>query len=192
MSEQPQDNQAFLAGIRAEVKTMIHSVETQFATLSSEQLNRKATPEKWSIAECLEHLNIYSRYYNKTMKERLAKATPQAMSQTVSFSWIDKMSLDGVNPATMETKKTKTLKRFNPTQSKTSPTVLSEFLAHQADLLQILAEAENYHLNKIKIPVEFFKLMRLTLGGCLQFMFYHQKRHLIQAENVLKSFLSKQ
>ena len=167
---------------------MIKMVETQFIPLNKEQLNWKATPEKWSIAECLEHLNIYSRYYNKTMKERLTSATPQANNEAIRFSWIDKMSLDGVNPATMETKKTQTLKRFNPTHSEVSNEVLTEFLEHQADLLKILAQAESYNLNKIKIPVEFFKLMRLTLGGCLQFMLFHQKRHLIQAQNVLSSF----
>jgi len=188
MSEQTQNSQAFLANLQAEVQAMVATAEKEFAALTSEQLNWKATPEKWSIAECLEHLNIYSRYYNKSMKQRLSSATPQAATEAVRFSWIDKMSLDGVNPATMQTKKSSTLKRFNPSFSNTSPAVLSEFLQHQADLLQVLAEAEKYQLNKIKIPVEFFKLMRLTLGGCLQFMIFHQKRHLIQAQNVLRSF----
>ena len=89
------------------------------------------------------------------MKERLTSSKPQVSVENLRFSLLGNMSLDGVNPATMETKKTQTLKRFNPTHSEVSNEVLTEFLQHQADLLKILAQAESYNLNKIKMQFFF-------------------------------------
>ncbi|MGB1318692.1 MAG: DinB family protein, partial [Flavobacteriales bacterium] len=44
-------------------------VESEFDSLTHEQLNWKLSAEKWSIAEVLEHLNLVNASYEKILSD---------------------------------------------------------------------------------------------------------------------------
>jgi len=165
------------------VKDIIDIVETDFATYSPRELNWKPTPEKWSAAECLEHLNIYSRYYNPAMKKAIQEKNHLIFTANFKSAWFGDFSVKSVHPD--NAKKQKTLKRLNPIHSELPPTVLENFLSHQQQLRKIISKSRTVNLYKIKIPAEVAKLLKLRLGDCLRFIVAHEQRHIQQAKNVL-------
>ncbi len=166
------------------VKAIIQTAETDFATYSPRELNWKPTPEKWSVAECLEHLNIYSRYYNPAMEKAIQEKSHLVFVDDFKSGWIGDFSIKSVHPD--NTKKQKTLKRLAPVHSELPPTVLEDFLTYQQQLRDIISKSRNVNLNKIKIAAEVAKLLKLRLGDCLRFVVAHEQRHIQQAKAVLE------
>ncbi|MDX5482675.1 MAG: DinB family protein [Hymenobacteraceae bacterium] len=167
-----------------------HTVISSFVPLALSALNHKPAPDSWSILECLEHLNRYSRYYNPALAKAIANNSDGNYLQTISHSWLGKKSLDMVRPD--NAKKNKTVKHMNPNNSQLGRQTLEEFLDHQTELLQLLDKAKGANLSKKAIPVEFFKLLKLRIGETLEFVVLHQERHVQQALRVKEQFPTNQ
>ncbi len=177
------DSTQLLNELENAVKDIIHIVQTDFATYSPRELNWKPTPEKWSVSECLEHLNMYSRYYNPAIEKAIQEKSHFVSVKDFKSAWIGNFAVKSVHPG--HTKKQKTLKRLNPIHSELPPTVLEDFLTHQQKLQDIISKSRSVNLNKIKIPAEVAKLLKLRLGDCLRFVVVHEQRHIQQAKAVL-------
>lgn len=170
----------FLAQLAAAVTDLRATVGARFAALPLSALNQRQSPASWSILECLEHLNRYSRYYNAAFAHALARPRPAPVPPAeIAYTWLGRKSVEMMRPTTA--KKTTTLKRFNPLGSSLGGGVLLEFDQHQARLLQLLAQARPADLNRRQVPVEFFRLWHLRLGEALEFVVVHQQRHVQQA-----------
>ncbi len=174
---------AFLTALAQTVAALRTTVRTEFAALPPALLNQRPAPTSWSILECLEHLNRYSRYYNAALAKALAAPRPSADPlAAVSYSWLGRKSVDLMRPT--NAKKQTTLKHMNPLGSRLGPEVLAEFDQHQARLLALLAAAPAADLNRKAVPIEFFRLLKLRLGEALEFVVVHQQRHVQQAQRV--------
>ncbi|GAA3935144.1 DinB family protein [Hymenobacter algoricola] len=171
----------FLETLHGRVQHLHTTVSTDFAPLEAALLNFKPSPESWSMLECLEHLNRYSRYYNERLAQALAQPASRP-SRAVSHSWLGKKSIATVRPENR--KKQRTLARMNPNRSQLGKAVVEEFLQHQRQLLALLTSAKKADLNQKAIPVEFFRLLKLTIGDALEFVVAHQERHVQQAARV--------
>ena len=53
-----------------QTRIKINKVE-KFRELSEKELNHKENIEKWSVLECVEHLNLYSQFYNPEIRKRI-------------------------------------------------------------------------------------------------------------------------
>jgi hypothetical protein len=166
------------------VENQKHTAIAAFVPLELSLLNYKPAADSWSILECLEHLNRYSRYYNPVLAQAIAAQPGSSPQQTIGYSWLGKKSLEAVRPG--NGKKSKTVRNMNPNNSQLGQQTLEEFLDHQTELLQLLNRAKGADLNKKVIPIEFFKLLKLRIGETLEFMALHQERHVQQALRVKK------
>ena len=172
---------AFLTTLQTATQQLRATAQAEFESLDLTLLNQQPAPGSWSILECLEHLNRYSRYYNPQIAKALAQhGAPTA--QSVGYSWLGRKSVDMMRPDNR--KKHTTLKHMNPSGSRLGREVLTAFLAHQIELLDLLERAHAADLNRKAVPVEFFKLLKLRLGEALEFVVVHQQRHLQQALRV--------
>ena len=180
-------NTSFLAELTAAVEALRARVRTDFAALPPALLNQRPAPASWSILECLEHLNRYSRYYNAALAQELPPPRPALLPlPEVAHSWLGRKSVEMMHPT--NARRNTTPKRMNPLGSQlNSGRVLAEFDQHQTRLLELLAQAHGTNLNRATIPVEFFRLLKLRLGEALEFMVVHQQRHLQQAQRVRAS-----
>ena len=146
-------------------------------------LNWKETPKKWSILECLEHLNRYSIYYNAEIEKSILRAFKSDNSGVEAKStWLGNRFIKMMHPD--NTAKQKTFARMNPASSALNQSTLDKFLQHQNELLRLLQKASDVNLNKTSIPVEFIKLLKMNLGDGLQFVIVHELRHINQAKRV--------
>lgn len=147
-------------------------------------------PDKgqWSVVQVLEHLNAYNRYYLPLIEKELAVVTPDSDAWFVSGYWGEKFTKMMRPTNVYEIKnKMKASKKYSFPNSLNVGTVLTEFLAHQEKLLQLLGMANGKDLAKIHIPISLTKLIKLRLGDTLRFLIAHEQRHMIQARNTLKS-----
>lgn len=160
------------------------TAEAEFGNLSHNEINLKPSPDSWSVAECLEHLNYYFRYYNPVIKSRIehGKSRNWQSVDTYQSTWIGRYSVNAVLPD--NGKKMKTQKHLNPSNSSVSEGVLDEFMDHTDKLIQLCEIAQQVNLNKVRVPIEFARFLKIRLGDCLRFMAFHNERHLQQALRV--------
>ncbi len=177
-------NQSLLNKLQKDVENIVSTVDKQFKELSISELNQKENVDKWSVLECLEHLNRYAAYYNQAIQKALQSAKADTSESAYKNGWFGKMSIDMMSPENR--KKQKAITKFNPVGSQLDKTVITQFLTYQQELLTFIATAKSKNINQRKVPVEFFKLMKMKIGDALAFVVTHEQRHILQAQGVLK------
>ncbi len=170
---------SMLEDLEKQVIQQIDTVQKVFKPLGNDKLLAPSASGGWSITQCLEHLNYYSRYYIPRIRKAVEQN--QLSSPILSFKpgW-----LGGYSTRSMDVKKggkMKTLKNYNPPNALDPQQVMDEFLTHQNEMLAILPQARHVDLNKNRIPITIAPLIRFKLGDMLQFLMAHEHRHVEQA-----------
>ena len=183
-----------------DLKSRTEKVLTQsekFLSLSNEELNYRTSPDSWSVLECLEHLNLYGRFYLKEMKTRMEES-PKKSAEIFKSGLIGNYFANSMLPVSTgstsvsSTKKPNNMKTFsnmNPINSSLDKRVIEEFIQQQHEMLRLLDFAKNRNLNIIKCGITISKLIKLKLGDTFRFVIYHNERHLIQAKRVLSAIV---
>lgn len=152
---------------------------------SLEQLNYRASTDSWSALECLQHLNLYGRFYIPELTQRLNHAgsakTPQ---QFFKSSWLGNYFAKSMLPKE-QLNKMKTFKEMNPIHSQLDVSVIDEFIDQQQQMLRLLERGKTTDLTRTKVSISISKWIKLRLGDTFRFVIYHNMRHIQQAKRVL-------
>lgn len=153
--------------------------------LSEDDLQRKKDLKSWSVVECLEHLNLYAIFYNKEIQKQLQNSRYHK-SEIFRPGYLgNKFAIDMLPKKGMKTMNT--FKSKNPIYSRLNrKEVIANFLKNQKKLLELLEEAKQKDLTKIKTAITL-PLLKLRLGDTLRFVIHHNERHIVQAQKVLKN-----
>jgi hypothetical protein len=168
------------------ITEVLATVSAQLENATPNALNWKSDSTSWSALECLEHLNRYHAYYYP----ELLKAVTVKRNPTSHYTprWLGKKFIGMIDPG--KGKKMKTIRRMNPstgnTSSNLSTTTLSTFKRNQQELLTLLPMLQQNDINKKAIPLEFFKLLKISIGDAFQFIIVHEQRHVQQAVRTLQ------
>ena len=143
---------------------------------------------KWSVVQCLEHLNEFGRFYLPAVEKAIAVKTGE------KNAWFNSGFLGDYFTKSMKPKnvfdiknKMKTMKRFTFPNSLNVDTVMKEYIDQKIRLQHLLDTANDRDLNSIRIPITLTKMIKLKLGDIFRFLIAHEQRHMIQARNTLKS-----
>ncbi len=150
-----------------------------YQNMDRARLLKPARNGGWSIAQCLDHLNGYGRYYYPLMEEKMAAYTKAG--ETYTGTWLGNYFVKMMDPDT-GTRKMKAFKNHLPTPDLDPHEVVSEFIRQQEQLLNLIRIARHRDLNKIKIPISLTKYIKMNLGDTLRFLVAHNERHVRQAE----------
>ncbi len=153
-----------------------------------EVLNWKASTEKWSVLECIEHLNRYSDFYLPEIQRRMSQAQKSPADATFKSGLLGNYFAKSMLPK----EKLNTMKTFqsmNPAGSQLDKTTLAKFIAQQKELLDLLNRAREINLTKTKTAISISKLIKLRLGDTFRVLIYHNQRHIVQANKVLAAVL---
>lgn len=77
---------------------------------------------------------------------------------------------------------------MNPIGRKLNKSCLERFVEQQAQLLDFLQQAHNVDLIKTKTKISISRFIKLRLGDTLQFVVFHNQRHIYQAKELLFHF----
>ena len=155
-----------------------------FEALSVGQLQFK-NGDRWSILECLEHLNLYGDFYLVEIEKQIL-TNPQKNTSTKFKSGI----LGNYFANLMEVKegkitKMKSPKDKNPSNKNLSITTINRFLKQQEQLVNLLNQCRSIDLTRTRAAISLTNLVKLRLGDTLRFFCYHIERHVVQAERAL-------
>jgi hypothetical protein len=172
------------------VEESLRLVVQEWQNLPSHQLAQAPGPQQWSAAQCLEHLNLYSRYYNPALGQALAKAQAagHAADRTFRSTWLGNLSvksmLTGQNGQVVT--KMQALKDWRPGPAPEPWATVAEFIDHQERLLLLLEQAQATDLNRAKVSISVAKFLKLRAGDAFMFVVAHQCRHLLQAQRAVQ------
>ena len=159
-----------------------------FKDLSDKQFNFKPVPDKWSAAECLEHLNLTGSGYLKNIqrkKDHDINENHQSL-QNYKLRYPLRKFAELTGPDTKI--KMPAPKFLQASTSNLSKDVYERFVKVQENFIEIISGAQLNDLGRIKVKWPAFRVMNLHLGEVLIMTLAHQLRHLNQAERVLKSY----
>lgn len=155
--------------------------------LTTEQLNWKPRPEKWSIGQCLEHLCIAGEVYLPPISKALEHRQPSPV-ETITPGWFGRWFIKSYIAPGPETKKAPAPTKIRPVLSVVEPSVLDRFLAVNRDVRGLIERAQPYDVNRIRFVNPFISIIRFTVGTGFEIIAKHEDRHLLQAEKVRQSF----
>lgn len=162
--------------------------EALVAGLSAEQLARRPDPGKWSIAECLAHLNMTATTVQKLMARGIEQGKQEKKFGSGPFSIGPKGRLLVWIAEPPPKFRIRAPKNVRPPAAIDDPQqLLPAFLKAQDEWERLMHEQEGLDLAKIKAGQGVF---RMRLAAALPWMMAHQRRHLLQAENVKRQVSS--
>jgi hypothetical protein len=183
------ESQDFLQTVIEEVDKNSLGAQQLVAGLSDNQLSWTSSPDKWSIAQCLDHLAVTSRQFNSyltTAIERGREKWPVTSAVPYKPSWVGGWLIKQVVPET--TRKVPAPKVFRPSQSPAIEGALEKFLDQQNEFLRFVREAKGIDYNKIRLRSPVTPLMRYSLADAFVVTVVHGRRHLAQAKRVRDTF----
>lgn len=154
--------------------------------LDLQTLQTRKSPEAWNALECIEHLNLYARFYHPEISLRMQKANRSTDDEDFKSTWLGNYFANTMK-ATETLKPMKTFASMNPLKQNLSNSHLNEFIAHQEKLLELLKQAKLFNLNKVKTGISISRFIKLRLGDTFKVVIYHNERHLLQAKRAIES-----
>ena len=149
--------------------------------LSEEQLNWTSSPDKWSIAQCLEHLSVSTHSFEQYLPAAIKRGREKyPMSSAIAYrpSLIGGWLIKQLMPES--TRKVPAPKAFRPSQSAIKGS-LENFLTHQDAFLNFVKEAGQLDYNKTRLRSPVTPLMRYSMADAFVVIVVHGRRHLAQA-----------
>jgi hypothetical protein len=151
----------------------------------------RSDPGRWSVAECVAHLNLTSRPYIPLLR---AAFNDHPASTTVAAShryrrdgagWlIGTLSGPLLGIGRFRLGRVKTKPEFVPSATLERTRVVAEFEALQDEQIALTQDASGRPLEQIRIASPFDARVKYNAYSCLWLLPRHQHRHLEQAEAV--------
>jgi hypothetical protein len=177
------DTSILLNDLAERTRRNIHHIQL-LQQKSTAELNQRPGPDSWSALECIEHLNIYDRFYLPEIGRRISQS--KAGAEPVFQSGLLGNYFANMMLPKDKVTKMRTLKKTNPIYSTLDSTALDTFLNGQHILLELLDESRAVSLNKTRCNISISRWIRLKLGDTFRFLIYHQQRHILQAVKASK------
>jgi len=161
------------------------ATETQdtFGRLTPAQLNWKPSAERWSVAQCFDHLLNSNRGYFPIVDNVLSgyKRTFW-QSMPVLPGVMGKLLIKSLDP--VKGRNLKAPKNFQPAQSDISSSVIDDFVAQQATIVGKMKATAHLELERIIISSPVTSVVTYSLMDAYRVIVVHERRHFQQAQRV--------
>jgi len=162
------------------------NAESTFGQLSAAQINWKPSATGWSVGQCFEHLIKSNELFYDEL-ERIASGT-RKNSLLENYSPLS--SFFGsllINSLKKDARKFKAPTQKIVPPSEIDANIVEIFAAHQAELIGKIKRTETADWRKVTVTSPFMKLITYKLSDGFQVIVEHEKRHVRQAERVIKT-----
>jgi len=155
------------------------------ADLTETQLNWKPSSDQWSIAQCLEHLAVatrgFDKYFSAALKQAKSKSPISNLppyNPTRMGGWLAR------HVAPESPRKLRAPKMFRPADASAIQGSLQMFLDEQQKFIDFVRECQHIDYNKTRIRSPVTPLIRYSLADAFVITVLHAQRHLAQARRV--------
>jgi hypothetical protein len=179
-----------LAAIVRDLEAAQRRLHELVAATPGDRWARRASPESWSVSECVSHLNLTSKAYIPLLRDAFAEAKVAGLPAPQRYrrdfmGWLVSV-FAGPLPRIGRRRlgRAKTIPRFVPGGELDRATVVAEFDALQRQLVELARGAEGRPLEQMRIASPFDSRVSYNAYSALVILPRHQQRHLWQAEHV--------
>jgi hypothetical protein len=155
------------------------------APLDDAQFNWQPSPGRWSISECLAHLNVVDGLDLPMINDAIKRGRADGWTGAGPFHYgflsrrFVRMS---EAPGTI---KMKAPKVYRPVSKQSKEIVVAEFVSIHGRIRELVVESNGLDLARIKVQSPF-PWVKFSLGQRLALLAAHDRRHLRQAWEVRK------
>lgn len=176
---------ADLASLIAATNNIANEAKSTFGHLTPSQLNWKPSPDRWSVAQCFDHLITSNNGYFPVIDNVLAgRKRTFWESIPVLPGLAGKLLIKSLDPAS--TRKIKAPKRFEPAQSDISASVIDDFADQQSKIVEKMKATEHLDLERIVITSPVASAVTYSLMDAYRIIVVHEQRHFQQAKRVME------
>ena len=179
------DSTGLLKTVMSEAEKNSDAARVLTADLTEGQLNWKPSTDQWSMAQCLEHLAVatkgFEKYFDAALelaRQRWTTASPPKYKPTILGGWLAKQ----VSPE--GERKLSAPKIFRPADSSNIEGSVKMFLDQQAWFVDFVRHCEGIDYNKTRLRSPVTPLIRYSLADAFVITVVHAQRHLAQARRV--------
>jgi hypothetical protein len=177
-----------LEGFRTEFDAILEDANRLFAAVSDEQFYWSPSPSTWSMAQCIEHLNVTARTYLPCLDSSIASAKKWGVYGTGPFrsGWLGPWFARLLEPPVRRRFKAPPV--FQPTPQsapqRKRADIEAAFRGYQVQFVDRLRQAQGVDLGKARVQSPVSKWIRFPLGSGFAIMLAHERRHLWQARQL--------
>jgi hypothetical protein len=173
-----------LQRIERELLDATRSLHMLRDTIPTDQWTLRVHADRWSVAECVAHLNLTSEAFLPLLNDALAQArkrahAPHSRYRMDVLGWLLWRMLPP--PVRM---RTRTTAAFIPQAVANADQLTATFENLQRQLLGILREADGLPLQRVRVRSPFNQKTSYNLFSALSILPRHQQRHLWQAQQL--------
>lgn len=161
----------------------LRRAEAVAGELDDRRINWQPSATSWSIAQCLDHLNVADRIYLGLMRKAAEEARRKGRSRRgpLRQGFVERWFTQSLEPPPR--RRFPAPRQIVPASRRGKEEVLAEFRRLHADAGSLLREAADLDLG-IRFPNPFLPLVGVTVGSGFLIITTHERRHLWQAEQV--------
>lgn len=166
-----------------EANKIAAETKSTFGRLSPSQLNWKPSAERWSVAQCFDHLLSSNNGYFPPIEGVLAGTKPTFWQRLPILPGLaGKLLIKSLDPKS--SRKIKAPAKFQPAQSDISASVIDDFVNQQARIVEKMKATEHLDLEKIVITSPVAAAITYSLMDAYRIIVVHEQRHFEQAKRV--------
>jgi hypothetical protein len=156
------------------------------STTPSDAWFRRIDPDRWSVGECIEHLNLTARAYLPIIDSGIVEARHigGAVPSKYRRDLIGWLLWKSMGPPVRH--RVRTTAAFIPASANTPDALVAEFKRLQQEQVQRVQACDGLPLQRVRVQSPFNAKVRYNLFSCLTILPPHQHRHIWQAEQLLK------
>ena len=155
--------------------------------LTDAKFNQRPDPQRWAIAECIDHLCVVGVYLMPLLDAGIEKARTNHWQSDGPFTYghLGNWFVNLAGPSEKACKrKLKAPKMYTPTSNHSISRLVKAFADLQDDFIGRVEQANGLDLARVKITSPVTRLIRLSLGQWFALMAGHQERHFLQAQDI--------
>jgi DinB superfamily len=172
--------------LRIQFEQVSSEADALVDSLRDEQFHWRPAPDVWSIAECLDHLNVTARVYLPKFDEGIAEATRVGAYGRGPFrsSWIGRVLIRTSEPPTRVRMKAPQL--FLPAPGLPRHHVRRTLRGYQVEFVDRLNRANGLDLARARVTSPVSRWLGFSLCAAFALMAAHERRHLWQARRMVE------
>ena len=171
-----------------QVDALDRQAETIVSPLSDEQFHWQPNQGRaWSIALCIEHLATSNRVYGEPMRGALDTARSKNLKRKgpIASTIFGRMFISSLEPPVKRRMKAPT--KIIPPSGGARTDILKRYYETHEQIRQMIRECADVDANRATFTNPFISLVRVRVGTAFRILAAHDRRHLWQAEQVLKA-----
>lgn len=170
---------------RRQFEQLADEADALVAPLTEEQFTWRPAPGSWSVAECVDHLNVTARMYLPRLDEGIEAGIRRGLYGEGPFThdFIGKWFVRTMEPPARL--KIKAPSTFHPAPRRARPEIMAAFRAYQVQFVDRLRQASGLDLRRAKVVSPASTWIKMSLNSAFALMVAHERRHLWQARQVI-------